>query len=89
MAVRVETEPGFTFGNAALLFEQRHFAGDATAVVGRTYDISPDGERFLIVQESGGDAVASTESILVLNWFEELLADRPASRCGREILGLG
>jgi len=32
----------------------------------------PTGTRFLIVQESGGDAVASTEFILVLNWFEEL-----------------
>ena len=39
---------------------------------GRTYDISPDGERFLMIKESGSDETSSTEFILVQNWFEEL-----------------
>ena len=69
MAVRVETEPGFTPGNAAVLSDGRYFT-EAAGVVGRTYDISPDGERFLMIEENaGGD---STEFILVLNWFQEL-----------------
>ena len=79
MAVRVETEPGFTLGNAVLLFERRYFAGDlaaavgmGTIAVGRTYDISPDGERFLMIKEQASDEPSTAEFILVLNWFEEL-----------------
>ena len=40
--------------------------------IGRTYDISPDGERFLMIKESASDEKSSTEFILVQNWFEEL-----------------
>ena len=41
--------------------------------VGRTYDISPDGERFLMIKEGGlGDETEPTQLILVQNWFEEL-----------------
>ncbi len=65
MAVGVQTEPSFAPGNA-----EEVFAGGYTGAFGRTYDISPDGERFLMIKESaGGD---STEFILILNWFEEL-----------------
>ena len=65
MAVGVQTEPSFAPGNAEEVFEG-YWAG----ALGRTYDISPDGERFLMIKESaGGD---SPEFILVQNWFEEL-----------------
>ena len=64
MAVGVQTEPSFAPGNAEVVFEGRYSGG-----VFRTYDISPNGERFLMIKESGSD---STEFILVQNWFEEL-----------------
>ncbi len=40
----------------------------------RTYDITPDGGRFLMVKPSGGlDQVQPpTELHLVFNWFDEL-----------------
>ncbi len=65
MAVGVQTEPSFAPGNAEEVFGGYY----ATGVPGRTYDISPDGERFLMIKEGGSD---STEFILVQNWFEEL-----------------
>ena len=64
-----QTEPNFAPGNAEEVFARRYYAPDRFSN-GRTYDISPDGERFLMIKESaGGD---STELILVQNWFEEL-----------------
>ena len=42
--------------------------------MGRTYDIAPDGQRFLMIKEgSGADQAAAPRSlIVVLNWAEEL-----------------
>ena len=69
MAVPVQTEPTFAPGNAEEVFGGRYYAPGGGAS-GRTYDISPDGERFLMIKESaGGD---STEFITVINWYEEL-----------------
>ncbi len=69
MAVGVQTEPSFAPGNAEEVFA---FGGYFVGTPGRTYDISPDGERFLMIKESGSDETSSTEFILVQNWFEEL-----------------
>ena len=68
MAVGVQTEPGFVPGNAEVVFEGRYSGG----ILGRTYDISPDGERFLTIKKSGSDKTSAKEFILVQNWFEEL-----------------
>jgi hypothetical protein len=39
----------------------------------RTYDVSPNGERFLMIKEGGAsDETPPAELILVQNWFEEL-----------------
>jgi len=35
------------------------------------YDVSPDGQRFLMTKQSGG-ASSATQINVVLNWFEEL-----------------
>jgi serine/threonine-protein kinase len=73
MVVGVANEPSFAPGKADELFGG-YFAPLAIEI-GRTYDIAPDGERFLMIKESaGGD---STEFILVQNWFEELKARVP------------
>ena len=68
MAVDVQTETSFAAGNAEVVFEGRYSEGP----FGRTYDISPDGKRFLMIKESGSNETPSTELILVLNWLEEL-----------------
>ncbi len=72
MAVAVETEPAFrVLGDAELLFERPYFMLGSR----RTYDVSSDGQRFLMVkvEESGPAGDASGQRIdLTVHWFEEL-----------------
>ena len=63
MSVRVTTEAGFSPASPEVMFEGSYFT-----LRGRTYDISPDGQRFLMIKEDP----APLELILVQNWFEEL-----------------
>jgi len=45
------------------------------------YDVSPDNQRFLMIQETATDRnVAPGGMVVVLNWFEELKAKLPAGR---------
>jgi len=67
IAVPVETEGGFSLGRAQTLFEDVYVT-DSNC---RTYDIHPDGNRFLMMKEVEED-VPRTELIVVENWFEEL-----------------
>ena len=43
----------------------------SSGVTSSGYDISPDGERFLIMIDTGEDP-SPTEIHITLNWFEEL-----------------
>ena len=67
MVVPVETDPTFRAGDPEVLFEQQYYLYRAR----RTYDLAPDGQRFLMVKE-GATSDAATQIILVQNWFEEL-----------------
>jgi len=71
MAVPIETEPTFTQGTVDLLFDLGPYE---RFLRNRRIDISPEGDRFLLLKEGGGsDETAETTSIhVVLNWFEEL-----------------
>ena len=70
MAVPVRTEPGFAPGNAEVLFAGDYFSGSPT----RAYDVSPDGERFLMLKlDESGETFQ-----VVLNWVEELKRLVPA-----------
>ena len=67
MAVDVTLRPSFSRGNPRLLFQ-----GDYFALVHLTnYDVSPDGQRFLMLKETGAEAAASQINF-VQNWFEDL-----------------
>jgi serine/threonine-protein kinase len=68
MAVAIEPEPELSVGTPRLLFEGRFLPGPVWAR--RNYDISPDGQRFLMIQREKD--LMPTELIVVLNWFEEL-----------------
>ena len=46
------------------------------ATVG-TYDVSPDGQRFLMIKDNRGTDQAP-DMVVVLNWLEELKAKLPA-----------
>ena len=76
MAVEITTEPSFSAGTPTRLFEGAFTSG---AVARANYDVSPDGERFLMVQPSGED-VSSTQINVVLNWFEELKQRVPVAQ---------
>jgi len=68
MTVRVRTDSSFSFASAELVFEKRYSIGSGR----RPYDVSPDGERFLMIKPGAPDETATTELILVQNWTEEL-----------------
>lgn len=38
---------------------------------GRTYDISPDGQRFLMMKAGGGANQTPPQIVVVQNWLEE------------------
>ncbi len=71
MAVPIETEPTFTQGTVDLLFDLGPYLRSPRS---RKIDISPEGDRFLMLKAGGGlDETAETTSIIVVqNWFEEL-----------------
>jgi serine/threonine-protein kinase len=53
------------------LFDGRYLGAGGTS--GRTYDVSPDGQRFLMIKAPGADAgVAAPAIIVVQQWDEEL-----------------
>ena len=65
-AVDVDTEPSFVAGNPRILF-----AATNVAVTGLSgYDVSPDGERFLV--KSKPPDAPPVQFHVVLNWLDEL-----------------
>jgi hypothetical protein len=64
----VQTESAFSASKPRLVFEQQGY--DTTDSI-RGWDISLDGQRFLMVQPVEPEQPA-TQINLVLNWFEEL-----------------
>jgi serine/threonine-protein kinase len=70
MAVPVQTDRGFAAGTPKVVFEGAY----ATPQGGRSYDVSPDGRRFLMIKEGAatGDGAPQAQIILVQHWLEEL-----------------
>ena len=72
--MRVGVAPGPTWAATAptRLFEGRYGAGANQN--GRTYDIAPDGKRFLMIKAVGGadQTAVPTSLVVVQNWREEL-----------------
>jgi serine/threonine protein kinase/Tol biopolymer transport system component len=66
MVVSISTEPEFDHGTPQVLFE-----GPYNNVSGVSYDVAPDGQRFLVLQPQYDDSQVR-ELHVVTNWFEEL-----------------
>ncbi|NOT28670.1 MAG: serine/threonine-protein kinase [Acidobacteria bacterium] len=62
----------FAAGASATVVKAGYYTAAGTGNLGRTYDVSPDGQRFLLIKEGGVDAAASRNLTVVLNWTEEL-----------------
>jgi serine/threonine-protein kinase len=71
MSVPVNAGPAWSAGTAIRLFQGPYFAGapDQTA---RTYDVTPDGKRFLMIRSAAAGEQASESLVVVQNWSEEL-----------------
>jgi Tol biopolymer transport system component/predicted Ser/Thr protein kinase len=69
MAVDITTQPSFAAGKPKVLFEGQY---QPTAATFPNYDVSPDGQRFLMLKPNAQAEGAPTQINVVLNWFEEL-----------------
>jgi len=81
--VAVQTTPTFSATTPTRVLSTRYFGGfggGGQNVAGRTYDVSPDGQRFLMIKDvAAADQNATPAGIVVvLNWFEELKRLVPA-----------
>jgi serine/threonine-protein kinase len=76
-SVPIQTAPTFSAGTPTKLFDGR-YVGSA---FWRTYDVSADGQRFLMIKDDVGRDQTSTPAsmIVVLNWLEELKQRLPTS----------
>ena len=69
MSVKVETGQAFRAGTPEALFE----SSDLWAAWGRSYDVAPDGQRFLLtLNKQAPTNLAPAQMIFVQHWFEEL-----------------
>jgi Tol biopolymer transport system component/predicted Ser/Thr protein kinase len=78
MAVEVDTRSGFSASNPRMLFEGRYVSAFPNTFP--NYDVSPDGERFLMLKPSEQSEAAPTQINVVLNWFEELKQKVPTGK---------
>jgi len=62
MAVDITTQPSFSVGKPKMLFEG----------VTSSFDVSPDGQRFLMLKPVDQQQAVPTQINVVLNWTEEL-----------------
>jgi hypothetical protein len=77
MVVTVKTSPTFTASAPRMLWEGAYSHGTGSScgmpgVASAAYDVSVDGERFLMVKDDSPEY--ATRIVVVLNWAEELKA---------------
>lgn len=71
VTVPIRTEPAFTAGDPSKLFDARY----RSAISSRSYDVTPDGRRFLFIKNAAGPAAATSPApslVVVQNWDQEL-----------------
>ena len=67
VAVPLTTEPEFTVGKAMRLFEHRGIARQN----GPQYDVSADGQRFVVTDSVEEEEEVTSAVRIVQNWFAE------------------
>lgn len=85
MSVRIETAPAFRAGTPTVMFDLPPFYRSG-ARIGRQWDVTADGERFLIVNpgEAATTERVRSEIVVVLNWDDELKRLAPTKRSRQE-----
>jgi Tol biopolymer transport system component len=77
MAVDIATQPAFNAGKPRMLFEGPYLP---TPLTFPNYDVSADGQRFLMLKPVEQAEAAPTQINVVLNWFEELKQKVPVGK---------
>jgi len=77
IAVDIATQPSFAAGKPRILFEEPYLPTSATSP---NYDVTPDGQRFLMLKPTEQALAAPTQINVVLNWFEELKQKVPTGK---------
>jgi serine/threonine-protein kinase len=74
MRVNVTVAAGWAPSAPEKVFEGRGRYSAAAFHSGRTYDVSPDGRRFLMIKRGAADSLSAAPAsmVVVLEWFEEL-----------------
>jgi hypothetical protein len=70
MAVEIQTAPDLTIGRPQELFEGQYEYGNVGPFP--SYDVTPDGQQFLMIKGGGAAGETRQEIVVVLNWIEEL-----------------
>ena len=76
MAVDFTSQPGLSIGKPRMLFERPYLP---TAATTPNYDVSLDGQRFLMLKAIEQEQ-AATQINVVVNWFEELKQKVPPGK---------
>ena len=79
MAAAVETKPTFAAATPKMLFEGHYENESAKYTLSPNYDVSPDGQRFLMIKASEQES-ALTQMNVVLNWSDEVRRLAPAGK---------
>jgi Tol biopolymer transport system component len=77
MAVSVSTAPTFSAGRPLELWRGHYSHGmssscGAPGLTSSNYDVSPDGQHFLMIKDDDQDSVIATQLIVVQAWADEL-----------------
>jgi Tol biopolymer transport system component len=78
MAVEITTKPSFSPGTPKMLFEGQYQT--LPTISTPNYDVSADGQRFLMLKPTEQEQAATTQINVVLNWFEELKQRVPTGK---------
>jgi eukaryotic-like serine/threonine-protein kinase len=70
-SVQISAGAGLTVSRPQQVLSRPYFHG-LTFSRGATYDVAPDGQRFLMVKDSESPAARQPTVVVVRNWFEEL-----------------
>ena len=76
MAVDVSSQPNFSVGKAKMLFRGTYLR---TPFTYPQYDVSPDGQRFLMIKPTEQSS-SLNQIVIVQDWFEELKRRVPTGK---------
>ncbi len=71
MAVDITTRPSFSAGKPRMLFAEEYAAAPGSDSAPE-YDVSLDGQRFLMLKDANSSSATQSQIIMVQNWSQEL-----------------